>query len=66
MPNNTRGEFKRSMTYATGNIENAQEKLVKYVDIYGERYPEIAYALSVILTALDEIKELVNKLNESV
>lgn len=66
MPNNTRGEFKRSLSYAVGNLENAQDKIGKYIEIYGSHHPEISYTLTVIIQAIEEIKSLVNQLNESV
>lgn len=66
MPVRKRDIVKQDLTRASSNIENAKEKLARWIDTYAEFHPEISAAFFIAVNNLTEIQEFIKKIDEAI
>jgi hypothetical protein len=66
MPNNVRQNYKRELERAEGNMDRALTKILAMATDYRELHPEISEALDVAIMGQLQVKEIVQKVRESI
>jgi hypothetical protein len=66
MPSKTRDQVKQDLQRAIGNIDNAKEKIGRWIDVYKEHHPDRAAAMHLAIQSLDMTRDFVSQIEESI
>lgn len=64
MPRTTRETVKQDLDRAIGNIDNAKDKLGRWIELYSKNHPQVAASFHLSVELLTQVQELIKKTEE--